>query len=987
MRTNRLYGHLLLVSSLAATLIACPDDDDSSSSSNQDDDSGVTDSLDDDWWSDGDDDWWTDGDDDLAGTDGSVGDGIGPDGAGDGNDFDGPPRFTDVERECEYGETQVCRCEEERFNSELDCIGYDWGPCHCREDEDDEYSAFVIENLNEVDDVLVLAQGDSTGEVIGVLTEEDEIGTRFTGVYYSDAEGNGFVAYVDEAGYPTEVVAHDGTIVRMSNYEFFYVDVEVITPEGVVNTYERIRLQEFRAFREWVEENGLYIDVNREKDVPGPCDIITNEYVDLALNIGAGTVSSVGCIGAAVTGAGIPIAISCGSVLAGFLNEMFAEGNNRGVMHGTSVGLDLQSCLGSGFIDRGSCGTAATNFLRSYCYEEGPELDELCVPRGGGTVCDGSTIYYLDSCGSRTEAALRCESGMSCETGSCGCPGTGTPCSNTVCADQGIGYCGGWECSDTGQCVCPSIGECGDGELLLACDNYRDLVEMCDPGLPRDQWSSRCGEDDFCDSRCQCTSNRTLCQNGSLDSAQGEECDSTVAPTGCGLGTTCNVLCECEADCGDGIIAAGLEDCDPEADVTGCGVGNDCNPTTCECESDGSCGNGDEDEGEECGEPGLTCGSGTCIECSCCGDGNTDPGEGCDDGDGNTDTECEPGDFVSVCTYCTTECQEIEVGTPTELCESSYGFTSDDDPDFERIRFCNTITGSVSVGGDVTSLSRLSHIVEIRGNLSISWTTDLTSVAGLESARLLGEITVRDNDELTNLNGLGGGGTPAFIAVTANPKLTAIGGLGSITETTYGISLSSNPLLTDVSSLASIKIHSLGLNNNAIQTATFRLTEPVTYVTINEHNLTSLSLGSFNTMTGGFTLQNTELTTVSFPASTALYTRFYENELLTALSMPALSSLGPTPDSISEVFKLRGNVLLGGQASWLPALRTVDGGFTVRDTLMDDTEDFAPNLTSITGDLGISGVNLIRCEAQEFIDRIDVGGTAINGVSTGGTCD
>ncbi len=772
------------------------------------------------------------------------------------------------------------------------------------------------------------------------------------------------------------------------NYETFYVDLEVTTPDGHRQVLERSRVQFwFRDHLEWVEENGLYIEVDREKDIPGPCDIISNEYVDFALNVGAGTVSVVGCIGAGMSGAGIPIAVSCGSVLAGFLNEVFAEGHNRGVMHGNSVALDLQSCLGSGFIDRGSCGTAVTNFVRSYCYEDGPELDDLCVPRGGGTVCDGSTIYYLDSCGSRTEAALRCESGMSCETGSCGCPGSGTPCSDTVCADRGIGYCGGWECGDSGECICPNIGECGDGERLLACDNYSDLVEMCDPGLSRDQWSGSCADDDFCNDRCQCVSNRTLCQNGTWDSAQGEACDSTAETIGCGVGTTCNVLCECEADCGDGVIAPGLEDCDPEAEPIGCGLGQDCNRTSCECESDGSCGNGVVDADEECGEPTLTCGSGACIDCSCCGDGNIDPGEGCDDGADNTDVECDPGDFVSVCTYCTTECQEIEVGTPTEVCEGGAGITSDDDPDFARLSFCNTIGGSLVIGGDVTSLGGLAHIVEVRGNLSINGTTALTSLAGLESMSVVGELRVQNNAELTSLNGLGGSGTPEFIYVQANPKLTTIGGLSNITETTYGITLSSNPVLRDISSLASIKIHSLGLSGNDVRTATFRLTEPVTYIGIDEDNLTSLSLGSFDTMSGGFSMWNTQLTSLTMPATTALYVRLYENGSLESLSMPALRTLGPTPDSIDEVLKFRGNYQLANQATWLPELRTADGDVSLSDNQMDDTVDLAPNLTSITGDLGISGgPGLLRCEVEEFVERVTIGGNVGNG-GVSGTCD
>jgi cysteine-rich repeat protein len=60
------------------------------------------------------------------------------------------------------------------------------------------------------------------------------------------------------------------------------------------------------------------------------------------------------------------------------------------------------------------------------------------------------------------------------------------------------------------------------------------------------------------------------------------------------------------------------------------------------------CGNGVVDPGEECNEPGLTCGSGESCNnatCSCvyspvCGNGILDPGEECDDGNNSNNDGC-----------------------------------------------------------------------------------------------------------------------------------------------------------------------------------------------------------------------------------------------------------------------------------------------------------------------------------------------------------
>ncbi|USN54876.1 MAG: hypothetical protein H6765_10580 [Candidatus Peribacteria bacterium] len=131
-----------------------------------------------------------------------------------------------------------------------------------------------------------------------------------------------------------------------------------------------------------------------------------------------------------------------------------------------------------------------------------------------------------------------------------------------------------------------------------------------------------------------------------------------------------NGICDSqEVICGDGILS-GTELCDfsggvyvwdpsvPVALQT---------PASCvDCSIVGVCGDGYADTsgmygtGEECGEPGLSCGTtgDNCVACACepgtCGDGFTGVNEECDDGnlnplDGCTDTCCVDVDLDGIC--------------------------------------------------------------------------------------------------------------------------------------------------------------------------------------------------------------------------------------------------------------------------------------------------------------------------------------------------
>jgi hypothetical protein len=126
-----------------------------------------------------------------------------------------------------------------------------------------------------------------------------------------------------------------------------------------------------------------------------------------------------------------------------------------------------------------------------------------------------------------------------------------------------------------------------------------------------------------------------------------EPCDINAPTDTCGAGKQCKAtataatppVCYCAStiteldpgdipeftpiECGNG-VREGSEGCDPPGEDLCPGMGMICNAATCQCwnppgtDLSPPCGNGTVDPGEECGEPGLDCGSGEmCIPSIC----------------------------------------------------------------------------------------------------------------------------------------------------------------------------------------------------------------------------------------------------------------------------------------------------------------------------------------------------------------------------------
>lgn len=172
---------------------------------------------------------------------------------------------------------------------------------------------------------------------------------------------------------------------------------------------------------------------------------------------------------------------------------------------------------------------------------------EACACTSGGA-CDGDLQCLEDVCVQPT-----------CPVGANGCE----------CTDGGT--CdGALICLDTQLCGPQPV--CGNSavEQGETCDDGNTVTESCAYGETGCQ---------VCDANCRMGPGAaSYCGDGSLDAANGEECDEPLASSDCAYGVTacdvcdgdCTVQAGSTSFCGDGWVDWPNEDCDGEAYCTGC---------------------------------------------------------------------------------------------------------------------------------------------------------------------------------------------------------------------------------------------------------------------------------------------------------------------------------------------------------------------------------------------------------------------------------
>jgi hypothetical protein len=555
--------------------------------------------------------------------------------------------------------------------------------------------------------------------------------------------------------------------------------------------------------------------------------------------------------------------------------------------------------------------------------------------------------------------------GGTCEGGGC----QYSLCGDALCERAYADFCGtGSGCSDDGECVCERAA-CGDGVITTSCQRWPNLAEECDPRAA----PTGCAEGLTCNpGSCKCEEGEDEpCGNGTID--DGESCDPMADPVGCDDGEECASDCgACEPDdedlCGNGMVDEG-EDCDRLLGG-GCPDGERCT-MECACEDvPDTCGNSEVDEGEACdferedaGCPGnLYCTTDcTCISLADCGNNVLDPGEQCDDGPENTDTECEPPDEESGCTYCTNACRRRDVRADLVVCEGDFALMGRED--IEAIADCTRITGglSVPIGSELTDVDGLERLTQI-GSLLISGQQlrDLHGLRNLERVHrdnTHGGVTVQSTRELLDLSGLenlrytGAPDSPGILTIDTNSGLTSLIGLDGA-EAWWQVNIRRNPNLATLAGFSPREVGLLNVaDNESLQIAVVDAGTASSVFFTDNPQLGLVGMGVLQEA-GGITFSRCpELTTVEMGQlrTTSGGISFYDTGISSLGGFASVSQLGGL--GISD------NPNLSTLGSAFPSLSLIDGNLGIgnnRSLPQEDAEAFG-NRVSVTGIKSIGG--------------------------------
>lgn len=365
-------------------------------------------------------------------------------------------------------------------------------------------------------------------------------------------------------------------------------------------------------------------------------------------------------LGAVVTSVAVSCLAACGGSddatdeVAGA-----GAGGQAGSAAGGGAGGSGAGAAGSGGATAGS-GGGTDALCGNGKIEKGEDCDDGNKAPGDG--CEPDCTFSCSG-NAKCDDKNPCNGTETCDTAKHTCK-AGTP------LGEG-GDCGGGKVCIGGSCLPPSCGdgkvqsgeECDDGNAKAAdgcepttckltcktgdptrdckskdacvsdgtCDDAK--THLCQAGAPKADGTA-CGSGMLC---AKGTCKASVCGDGFVDAAKGEQCDDGNTASGDGCEPTCKVSCSDPA-----------KDCPAPASV--------CVKATCDAQKKCATVTDASKEGATCGN-GLVCAGGKCSPpATACGNGVVEPPEACDDGNKTSGDGCEAGCDKLTCADAAVDC-------------------------------------------------------------------------------------------------------------------------------------------------------------------------------------------------------------------------------------------------------------------------------------------------------------------------------------------
>lgn len=257
---------------------------------------------------------------------------------------------------------------------------------------------------------------------------------------------------------------------------------------------------------------------------------------------------------------------------------------------------------------------------------------ETCVGKKGSAVCQKGTPLA---------DGAACGTGMVCVAGTCTLPscGDGKVQVGEECDDGNAVKGDGCEVDCKFSCKTGDpTRDCKSSDPCVSDGVCNDATKVCKAGAPT-ALGTPCGTGQICKAGlCKAS----LCGDGFVDAAKGEQCDDGNTSPGDGCSATCKGTC-----------ANPATDCPAPSTI--------CEVAVCAASV---CSTSPAAEGQTCGN-GLVCTAGKCVAPGqVCGNGKLEMGESCDDGNATPGDGCE--------TNCTFTCKTAATDCPAApACQSA----------------------------------------------------------------------------------------------------------------------------------------------------------------------------------------------------------------------------------------------------------------------------------------------------------------------------